>query len=123
MTKTATVHAQQRWEYLEMTRKTAAFLVKEMNGIGQQGWELVSVMQAKDRKGEMGWTAILKRPAVSHGAPPPEQKVAVAKPDSGLHEEPRIEPSAAAAAEFELEEAPLQFREEPPEETPPGSEQ
>jgi len=112
MTKTATVHAQQRWEYLELTRKTAAYLVKELNDIGQQGWELVTVTHAKDRKGELGWTAILKRPSASHG-PPAQQSVAAAKADAGLHEEPRIEPSEAES-EFELEDAPLLFSEEQP---------
>ena len=28
MTKTATVHAQQKWEYMEVTRKTERFLLK-----------------------------------------------------------------------------------------------
>ena len=69
MTKTATVHAQQRWEYMELTRKSEAFLVNDLNESGLQGWELVTIMHGKDRKGEMTWTAFLKRPHVAHADP------------------------------------------------------
>lgn len=67
MTKTATIQAQQKWEYMELTRKTETYLVDEMNDLGQQGWELVSTSHGKDRKGEWGWTAFLKRPFVPGG--------------------------------------------------------
>ena len=102
MTKMATVHAQQQWEYLELSRKTVHYLVGELNDIGQEGWELVTLMQTKDRKGETVWTAILKRPFVAHGAIPkrsgaaPTAQVQAPKP-------PRLEPSGVEA-DFELEE-------------------
>ena len=66
MTKTATVHAQQKWEYMELTRKTEAFLVTDMNGVGQHGWELVFITCGKDRRGDNTLTAFLKRPYVAH---------------------------------------------------------
>jgi len=69
MTKTATVHAQQKWEYSELTRKTESFLVTELNDAGQHGWELISVTHDKNRSGDMSWTAFLKRPFVSHEPP------------------------------------------------------
>jgi hypothetical protein len=69
MTKTATVHAQQKWEYMELTRKTETYLVHDLNEEGQHGWELVTVIQGKDRHGEAAWTAFLKRPYAGHGAP------------------------------------------------------
>ncbi len=71
MTKTATVQAQQKWECMELTRKTETYLVIDLNKEGQQGWELVSVIHDKNSKGEMTWTAFLKRPHVAHGSPLP----------------------------------------------------
>jgi hypothetical protein len=68
MSKTATIQAQQKWEYVELTRKTEAYLIEEINEIGQQGWELVSVFNGKDRKGDTVWIAFLKRPYVAHGS-------------------------------------------------------
>ncbi len=73
MSKTATVHAQQKWEYMELTRKTEGYLINEMNELGQHGWELVSVLFHKDLKSSLGdatcWTAILKRPHCPGTAP------------------------------------------------------
>jgi hypothetical protein len=51
---------------MEVTRKSEAFLVNDLNESGQQGWELVTITHDKDRKGEMTWTAFLKRPHVVH---------------------------------------------------------
>lgn len=67
MTKTATVHAQQRWEYMSISRKTETYLAQELGGLGQEGWELVTVNYARGKKEEMFWTAFLKRPAIGHG--------------------------------------------------------
>ena len=69
MTKTATVHAQQRWEVLSISRKTDTYLAQELNTLGQEGWELVTINYARGKKEEMFWTAFLKRPAVGHVAP------------------------------------------------------
>ncbi len=72
MTKSATVRAQQRWEYMEVTRKTEHYLTGELNDLGKEGWELVTVLFHKDAKSSLGsalvWTAFLKRP---HAAAPP----------------------------------------------------
>ncbi len=68
MTKTATVHAQQRWEYMSLSRKTESYLAQELVGLGQEGWELVTVNYARGKKEEMFWTAFLKRPAGAHAA-------------------------------------------------------
>ncbi len=76
MTKTATVHAIQKWEYQFLTKKTEAYLVKELNDLGQIGWELVSACQGKERGGDLAWTAFLKRPYVPHPARPVEEKAA-----------------------------------------------
>ena len=74
MSKTATVHAQQRWEYLEITRKTEGYLVAELNELGKVGWELVSVSFHKMTKSGLGdalaWTAFLKRPHAEHAKSP-----------------------------------------------------
>jgi hypothetical protein len=47
---------------MEMSRKTESYLIAETADFGLQGWELVSVIQSKDRKGENAWFAFLKRP-------------------------------------------------------------
>jgi hypothetical protein len=65
MPKATIVHAQQRWEYMTLTRRSDTYLTKDLNEVGQDGWELVSVGQAKDLKGELSWTAFLKRPAAA----------------------------------------------------------
>jgi hypothetical protein len=72
MTKTATVHAQQRWEYRELTRKTEGYLLNELNELGQAGWELVSITKHREIKPGSGeasfWTAFIKRPHVGQAA-------------------------------------------------------
>ncbi len=65
--RTAVVLSQQRWEYSSLVRKTEPTLVIDLNGLGQEGWELVGVVHGRDAKGELCWTALLKRP--SSGAP------------------------------------------------------
>ena len=66
MTKTATVHAQQKWEYMEATRKTERFLLNDLNDAGQHGWELVSMAHGAKSSGTEYWTAFLKRPFIPH---------------------------------------------------------
>ena len=85
MSKTATVHAQQKWEYMEITRKTEGYLINELNQLGEVGWELVSVLYHKDVKSGMGaaeaWTAFLKRPQGHQPQKTPtEDKAAAAAP-------------------------------------------
>ncbi len=60
--KTAIVHAQQKWEHLAIERKAQLMLVEEMNALGEDGWQVVSVVYFKDPKGTMTWIAFLKRP-------------------------------------------------------------
>jgi hypothetical protein len=93
VTKTATIHAQQKWEYLELTRKTETYLCDELNDLGKQGWELVTTSHGKDRKGEWAWTAFLKRPYVpgTGGTETSRESAASSAPQ----EEPRLEPSDA----------------------------
>ncbi len=60
----------QKWEYVSVTRNSDAYLVKDINELGQQGWELVNVYYYKSMKGAMVWTAFLRR-AAGIGPPPP----------------------------------------------------
>lgn len=64
MTKVATVQAQQKWDYCSESRRTESTLIAAINEIGQSGWELVNILYHKDPKGEMLWTAFLKRPGI-----------------------------------------------------------
>lgn len=94
MAKTAIVQSQQRWEYQSVVKRTESFLEQELNELGQVGWELVSVIYGKDRKGEMAWSAFLKRPAAPSAQPTPgQQQVAAASP------QPADEPAKAEGSE------------------------
>jgi hypothetical protein len=64
MTKVATIHAQQKWDHCSETRRSENAIVIAMTERGQLGWELVNVIYYKDPKGEMAWTAFMKRPSV-----------------------------------------------------------
>jgi hypothetical protein len=50
-----------------MTRHSEVTLGDACRDAGQEGWELVTVVQHRDTKGLLVWTAFLKRP--SSGAP------------------------------------------------------
>ena len=112
MTKTATVHAQQRWEYLEITRKTETYLVNELNELGVVGWELVSASFHKDtRPGAAGaqvWTAFLKRPQVGHApaASAHEKAAAPAGAAANIRQPAKLVPSDDTGDELEFADAP-----------------
>ncbi len=95
MTKTATVCAQQRWEYMEITRKTEGYLVADLNQLGDEGWEMVSVHYYKANKSGLGdawcWTAFLKRPHVLHGQAGSKSGIHAGAPPAS--QPARLEPS------------------------------
>ncbi len=107
MTKTATIHAVQKWEYLSVTKKTEEFLAREMNELGQVGWQLVYANQIKDRKGEIAWVAFMTRPYVpnlpKHAASPGETAAPTGQPAAS---------SSPAAAGFNLEGDEFKIKEE-----------
>jgi len=113
MAKTAMVHAQQRWEYLSVVKRTESALAQEMNELGQNGWELVSVNYGKDRKGELTWTGFMKRPATQHprAASPGEQTAGASLQPS--EEAGKVEPPASPGG-FDLSGEEFAIREEPP---------
>ena len=96
MNKTVMLHAQQKWEYMELTRKTESYLLSEINEFGQHGWELVSVTHGKDLKGELSWTAFLKRPFVAHATPANNHHV---EQPHVMGDRVTVQPSAAVAAD------------------------
>lgn len=79
MTKTVTIQAQQKWEYCIETSRTENSLLVKLNGLGQQGWELVEILYYKDMKAAMTWTAFLKRPSLGQASKPSEESVIAAK--------------------------------------------
>mgnify|MGYP001340289363 FL=1 len=84
MTKTAVIQAQQRWEYVFVQRRSELALQDELNAMGQQGWELVTIEYYKDAKGIMGWIAFLKRPsAAKAGTPGSGEHEVVAEKEGG----------------------------------------
>jgi len=101
MTKTAIVHSQQRWEYLVVTRRTETSLEKQLNELGQAGWDLVSVDHGKDLKGIVAWIAFVKRPATEQPVASSSQeqvREAVAQPSK----EPEKAESPAGQEGFDL---------------------
>jgi hypothetical protein len=71
--KTIVVHAQQRWEYVIVNRRSDVTLAEELNALGQRGWELVSATNYRDTKGNLAWSAFLKRPTSAQPAAASEQ--------------------------------------------------
>ena len=121
MGKAAIVQAQQRWEHLCVTRRSARYLTEDMNKEGQNGWELVNVLYYKDLKGEMAWTAFLKRPVAHHApATSTDQKKSSLEPGTQPEKnEPPDQPSG-----FDLSGAEFDVYEEPSDEAKPeGSQQ
>jgi hypothetical protein len=76
--KTAVIHAQQKWEHVAIERKGEAMLVEEMNALGEEGWQLVSVFYFKDPKGTMTWIAFLKRPKTGQAVKAPSAEAGAA---------------------------------------------
>ncbi len=65
MSTATAAHVQHKWEYMELTRKTEAYLINELNQLGEEGWELVGVFYHKEAKAiteAWCWTAFMKRP-------------------------------------------------------------
>lgn len=109
MTKTATIHAQQRWEYMSISRKTDSYLAGELNILGQEGWELVTINYARGKKEEMFWTAFLKRPAIGAVAPGAAHHAAAAETSS---DESRRVPAESLQG-FDVDGDTFEIHEEP----------
>ncbi|MBN2475641.1 MAG: hypothetical protein JXB62_13595 [Pirellulales bacterium] len=90
MPKTATIHAQQRWEYALVERRTETTLVSDINKEGDLGWELVQVLRHDKPKGTF-WTAFLKRPHIgpSHTTTTDEKTVS-----TNLEGAKKVQPTA-----------------------------
>jgi hypothetical protein len=79
MTKTVTIQAQQKWEYLIESSRTENSLLVKLSDLGQQGWEAIEILYYKDIKSVMTWTAFLKRPSIGPAPKPgPESASAIA---------------------------------------------
>ena len=96
--KTATIQAQQKREYQCLTRKSETYLNKELNELGQHGWELASVIFGKDMKGTEAWIAFLKRPYAGHPPGGPGEAAEAAQA-GGVRAIPSLD---ADSEEFEI---------------------
>jgi hypothetical protein len=76
MTKVVTIHAQQKWDHCTETRRSENAISIAIGERGQLGWELVSIIHYKDPKGEIAWTAFMKRPSVGQAPGPVGQTAA-----------------------------------------------
>ena len=97
------IATQQKWEYCLLTRKTEGYILNEFNTLGQEGWELVSVMYYKDLKGIMCWTGFLKRPS-SGQAPKPagHEAPAVLQPSEPATPSPEAKAVDLGGDDFEF---------------------
>jgi len=93
MTRTVTVQAQQKWDYDFQSRRTEGSLLATLNELGQQGWELVNVVNYKDIKGLMAWGAFLKRPSCGQAVKPGEDS-AIASSSQSARAAPVVEGAA-----------------------------
>jgi hypothetical protein len=80
MTKIVAVQGQQKWDYSSLTRINEPTFMAELKMLGHEGWELVSVLHYKDMKGNMAWTALMKRPDLGEGPAPAAQVQQYATP-------------------------------------------
>lgn len=99
MTKMATVHAQQKWEYRSTTKHTESALLNDLNELGKAGWELVGASYNKDLKGIWAWTAILKRPYAAQSITPTAQQQAESGQPASQAADPK---SPGSPAGFDL---------------------
>jgi len=109
--KTAVVHAQQKWEHLAIERKGEAMLVEEMNALGEEGWQLVSVVYFKDPKGVMTWIAFLKRPKTGQAAKAPSAEAAAAAAAQGFE---KAEAASGEPGGFDLSGEVFEIKKEAP---------
>jgi hypothetical protein len=109
MAKTPIVHAQQRWEYLTVIRRSEKYLTDELNDVGQKGWELVSILYDRDAKGELFWGGFLKRPATQQAQPAAQQKPAA---EAQAPREAQEAELADVSERFDLSGDEFQIREE-----------
>lgn len=119
MPENEVVYAQQRWEYLSFFKRTDTALENELNILGQSGWELVSFHCGKDRKGEMAWTAFVKRPLSDQPLEAPGgASVAQAREQASPK---AAEPETTVGHEgFDLSGDEFSIREEPPDPPAPA---
>ena len=112
MPENEVVYAQQRWEYLSFFKRTDTALENELNTLGQSGWELVSFHCGKDRKGEMAWTAFVKRPVSEQPLTAPGEASPARAREQASPEAP--EPETPGSPEgFDLSGDEFAIREEP----------
>ena len=112
----------QRWEYAFISKPLDYLLIGDLNELGRDGWEVISVSYDKDLKGNWSWTAFLKRPLTETGESYSQTSgLAVTSAPS----KPASPTSGAAPTTlqgFELPDGDFDFREEdkdpPPEPKP-----
>lgn len=101
MAKSAIVHAQQRWEYVSLNRRTESYLAAELNKLGESGWELVSVIRGKDATGETFWSGFLKRPAAQRSGQAATQEEVARSQSEPSQAQAKADPSGALSG-FDL---------------------
>ena len=100
--------ALQRWEYAFVSKPLDYLLIGDLNELGQEGWEVISISYDKDLKGNWSWTAFLKRPLSETGEPRPRSSGSPTA-SAGV---PTSAPGSAVLQGFDLPEGDFDFKEE-----------
>ncbi len=93
-----------RWEYSFIIRQTERNLMADLNKIGPEGWEAISISYNKDLKGIWSWTAWLKRYLPPGATPITEYENVVDR---------QVTEKKEALAGFELPDGDFEFKDEP----------
>lgn len=102
--------ALQRWEYAFISKPLDYLLIGDLNELGRDGWEVISISYDKDLKGNWAWTAFMKRPLSETGEPyPSSSSVVVVSTSPGSHASAA---SSGLLQGFELPDGDFDFREE-----------
>lgn len=92
------------WEYRFLSKQNEKHLLVELNEIGREGWELVSINYAKDLKGVWNWTAFAKRPYTGPAPRPKAGESAAATPAASGEQTAGVEGFDLGDGDFALKD-------------------
>jgi hypothetical protein len=103
--------ALQRWEYAFVSKPLDYLLIGDLNELGRDGWEVISISYDKDLKGNWAWTAFLRRPLTETGESYPQTSPLVITA-SATRKETTSAGTPTTLQGFELPDGDFDFRED-----------
>jgi len=92
-----------KWEYRFTVKQTERHMITELNELGREGWEVITVSYNKDMKGVWCWTAFMKRPFTGTAFAP--------APVPGQDQSQESPPADGGPQGFDLSEGDFGFKE------------